>query len=136
MILPSDEWQSAEVHWHAYSERRTPGNAGLRPTRLAREPEATLHSPWQVTRCTDQHTREHVLRREVFALRDGVWVEIGDEEDLAHLRHENFLIASRGGSIYTDIYTGDRHHDLYVEAVTDVQCQHDCADSEADSEPE
>lgn len=126
MILPSDEWPVSGVHWHTYAEARARGATGQRMSRRDRMPDSTLHSPWQVARWIDDHTRRDVQRREVFAARDGVWVTIGDEDDLAHLREENFLIASRGDSIYTDVYTDHEHRDLYVEAVTDVQCDRGC----------
>ena len=132
VILPSDEWQAAGVHWHAYAEARTPGAVEQRASRRSRMPDSALHSPWQVARWIDDHLRRDVQRREVFAARDGVWVTIGDENDLAHLRQENFLIASRGDSIYTDVYADHGHRDLYVEAVTDVQCDGGCT---TESEP-
>lgn len=129
-FLPSDEWHKPKVHWHAYLGRREPGSqarVGDRVARRERAPDAVLRSPFAVASWIDKQTRSHVLRREVFAMREGMWVSIGDEDDLEHLRQENFLIASRGDSVFTDIYSESQHIDLYVEAVTDEQCTHGCA---------
>lgn len=120
-FLPSDEWQTAGVHWHAFTE---PGD---RKALREKAPEATLRSPWEVARWIDARTREHVYKREVWALHERQWVSIGDEDDLEHLRQENYAIASRGDSIHTDIYAESERHDVYVEAVTDDQCRHGCA---------
>jgi hypothetical protein len=128
-LLPSDEWQAAGVHWHAFAEireRETAARTADRARRRERVPDAVLRDPWAVAMWIDARTREHVHHREVYAGRDGVWVSIGDEEDLEHLRRENSLIASRGDSVYTDIYSENDHHDLYVEAVTDAQCTRGC----------
>lgn len=129
-FLPSDEWQSVGTHWHAYAETRprdTHANTDKRIARRERTPDAVLRTPHAVVTWIDKQTRALVLHREVFAVREGMWISIGDEDDLEHLRQENLLIASRGDSIYTDIYSESEHHDLYVEAVTDEQCTHGCA---------
>ena len=133
-FLPSDEWQNPPVHWHAYLDRRepsTPARDAERVDRRERPPDAVLRSPYAVATWIDKRTRTHVLHREVFAMREGMWVSIGDEDDLEHLRQENFRLASRGDSVYTDIYSESGHIDLYVEAVTDDQCTHGCAASGA-----
>lgn len=138
-IFPSDEWQTAGVHWHAFVEARQPTElpaTGDRIVRREREPDAVLRTPWQVADWIDKKTRKHVFRREVFASRDGQWVSIGDEDDLEHLRKENFGIASRGDSIYTDIYSETERHDLYVEAVNDAQCTYGCANHHTDEDGE
>ena len=128
-MLPSDEWQSPRVHWHAFAEIRDCGTppprdrAGYR----RREPDEVLRDPWAVASWIDGQTRQHVTRREVWAAHGREWVAIGDEDDLEHLRHENFGIASRGDSIHTDIYTDSTHHDLIVEAVTNDHCPLGCA---------
>lgn len=125
-LLPSDEWQVAGVHWHAFTEARGRDDTTERIARRERTPDTVLRSPFEVARWIDQQTRRHVHHREVWAARDGQWVAIGDEEDLEHLRQENYGIASRGDSIFTDVYAESTHHDLYVEAVTDEQCRHGC----------
>lgn len=129
-FLPSDEWQSAGVHWHAFAETRAPGAVSQTGERVARReavPHAVLRSPWEVARWIDEQTRAQVDHRKVWSAGEARWVEIGDEDDLEHLRQENFGIASRGDSIFTDVYSESEHHDLYVEAVTDEQCQHGCS---------
>jgi hypothetical protein len=129
-LLPSDEWEAAGVHWHAFAVTG-PRRAVMRtggPVMLRNQPpHAVLRSPWAVALWIDERTQEHVYRRQVWSASEGVWVLIGDEDDLEHLRRENYRIASRGDSIYTDIYSESVHHDLYVEAVTDGQCVHGCA---------
>ncbi|RZS32487.1 helix-turn-helix protein [Herbihabitans rhizosphaerae] len=131
-FLPSDEWQfPPRVHWHGYHDTRPYDGSvptGERVVRLAREPDAVLCDPWAVASWLDEKTRAHVLHAESFAFQNRMWVSIGDEDDLQHLREEHALIASRGDSIYTDIYTPDENerHDLYVEAVTDDQCARGC----------
>lgn len=124
-FLPSDEWELPRVHWHGYVETRDrdrPARTGDRVARRQREPDAVLRTPWAVASWIDTRTREHVDRRDVWASREGAWVAIGDEDDLEHLRQENFGIASRGDSIFTDIYSESKHYEVYVEAVTDEQC--------------
>lgn len=122
-FLPSDEWRAAGVHWHAFTESTWDGNrARLRE----RAPEAVLRSPWQVAEWLDEQTRRHVQHREVVAIAERVWVTVGDEDDLEHLRRENFRIASRGDSIHTDVYAASTRHVRYAEAVTDGQCAHGC----------
>lgn len=136
-FLPSDEWQAGGVHWHAHVEQREalePMRNGYRSDRLARVPDAVLWSPWAVAKWIDARAREHVWHREVWASHDEEWVAIGDEEDLNELRQQNYFVASRGDSIYADIYTLNTHHDLFVEAVTHDQCQHRCADHQPDAE--
>lgn len=133
-FLPSDEWQSAGVHWHAFTETRecdSPARTGERMARREKKPGGVLRTPWDVARWIDEQTRKHVHHREVWASREGMWVAIGDEADLEHLRQENYAIASRGDSIFTDIYSTSEHHDVYVEAVTDAQCRHGCATGHA-----
>lgn len=128
-FLPSDKWQRSRVHWHAYAEireRDTPSAVGDRIARRERSPDAVLRTPLAVASWIDQQTREYVLHREVWANFEGQWVSIGDEDDLEHLRQENFGIASRGDSIYTDIYSETERYDLYVEATTDDQCAYGC----------
>lgn len=98
-----------------------------RAVRWKRQPDSVLRTPWEVATWIDERTRAHGHRREVWVAREREWVAIGDEDDLAHLRQENFAIASRGDSIHTDIYAESKHHDLYVEAVTDDQCLHRCS---------
>lgn len=122
-FLPSDEWQAAGVHWHAFTDQRGTTD---RTARRAKPPEAVLRSPWEVARWIDARTREHVHKREVWALHERLWVSIGDEDDLEHLRQENYIIASRGDSIHTDIYAESERHDVYVEAVTNAQCRYGC----------
>lgn len=129
-FVPSDEWHHRRVHWHAHVETRTDApRTGHRASRLASEPYAILRTPHAVALWIDEQTRKHVLHAETWVSQEGLWVSIGDTDDLAHLREENYLIAARGDSIYTDIYTNpqDQHHDLYVEAVTDAQCRHGCS---------
>lgn len=121
-ILPSDEWSAAGVHWHAFSQSTSDDRGTLR----GQAPEAVLRSPWQVAEWIDEQTRKHVHRRKVFAIGEGVWVAIGDEDDLEHLRQENFRVASRGDSIHADVYTSAARHTLHVEAVTDAQCTQGC----------
>lgn len=119
------------VHWHATSEcgsRRPVDRVRLR--RAA--PDAVLRSPCAVAMWIDARTREHVQHREVYAGWDRMWVAIGDEDDLEHLRQENCLIAARGDSIHTDIYSPAERHALYVEAVTDEECTSGCSDQEPD----
>lgn len=128
-LLPSDEWQSPQVHWHAFTETRErdappPRN---RHEYRHRQPDAVLRSPWAVASWIDSQTRQHVTHREVWAAHGQAWVAIGDEHDLEHLRRENYGIAARGDSIHTDIYTDSIHHDLIVEAVTNEQCAYGCA---------
>lgn len=128
-LLPSDEWQAAGVHWHAFVEIQDPATTRRRSSRIVRrqeQPHAALWSPWEVARWIDAQARANGDRRRVWSFGDRCWVEIGDEDDLEHLRRENFLIASRGDSIHTDIYADRVHVDLYVEAVTSAQCQHGC----------
>lgn len=115
-FLPSDEWQAAGVHWHAFTE--TP--------KTRETPAAVLRSPWEVARWIDARTREHVHKREVWALHERLWVSIGDEDDLAHLRQENYAIASRGDSIHTDIYAESERRHVYVEAAIRGHCRHGC----------
>jgi hypothetical protein len=132
---PSDRWRLAEVHWHAYAETRPDGaqpRIADRVERRERAPDAVLRTPFEVAKWIDEQTRAHVLHREVVAIQERVWVSIGDEDDLAHLRRENFLIASRGDSIYTDIFAESDHHDLYVEAVTHAQCTHGCTTDQSE----
>jgi len=131
--LPSDEWQWPRVHWHAFAV--TPDSATPSNDRIGyrhRPPEAVLRSPWAVASWIDDQTRQHVSHREVWAAHGGEWVAIGDEEDLDHLRRENYGIAARGDSIHTDIYADLVRHELVVEAVTDEQCRHGCAAGTAD----
>jgi len=111
--MPSDEWHG--VHWHASVGSTWDGE---------RTAAAVLRSPWQVAEWLDRQTRQHVHHREVVAIAERVWVTIGDEDDLEHLRQENFRIASRGDSIHTDVYAESARHVLHVEAVTDAQCTH------------
>jgi len=134
-MLPSDEWQHPQVHWHAYVETRERDEAAGTAERVARrerEPDAVLRSPWRVASWIDNQTRRHVNVRKVWAGHEGVWVTIGDEDDLEHLRRENYRIATCGDSIYTDIYSESEHHDVYMEAVTDEQCLHGCAAGSAE----
>lgn len=135
-IFPSDEWHTSGIHWHAHVEKRKaldPMRAGHRSDRLTREPQAVLWSPWDVATWIDARTREHVNHREVWAAHEREWVAIGDEDDLNELRRNNYLVASRGDSIYADIYTLSTHHDLFVEAVTHEQCHHSCAQERPDA---
>lgn len=137
-ILPSDEWSAIGVHWHAFVERRErnmPMRTGYRTDRLRRKPDSVLWSPWTVADWIDARTREHVHHREVWSSQEGEWVAIGDEDDLNELRRNNFMVASRGDSIYADVYTLNVHHDLFVEAVTGEQCGRGCVDTgEGDSD--
>lgn len=129
-FLPSDEWQVAGVHWHAFAETREHGASPRTGERMARregKPGAVLRTPLEVASWIDAQTRTHVHNREVWVSSERLWVAIGDEDDLEHLRQENFGIASRGDSIFTDIYSMSEQHDVYVEAVTDEQCIHGCA---------
>ena len=133
-VLPSDEWQSPRVHWHAFADPRpqdTPPRTSERVTRRERVPDTVLRTPWAIASWIDQQTRQYVHHRQVWAASEGDWVAIGDEDDLEHLRQENFAIASRGDSIYTDVHTEHDHHDLYAEAVTDDQCTHGCSTDDA-----
>lgn len=126
---PSGEWEAAAVHWHAYAETTAEGTRSRTADRIARRdetPDAVLRTPLEVARWIEQQTRAHVSHREVYAIHSREWVSMGDEDDLAHLRRENVLIASRGDSIYTDIFSETDRHDLYVEAVTHEQCTHRC----------
>lgn len=137
-FMPSNEWDTTGVHWHAFIERRerdAPMRAGYRADRLRRTPDSILRSPWSVADWIDARTREHVHHREVWSSQEREWIAIGDEDDLNELRHNNFMVASRGDSIYTDIYTLNVHHDLFIEAVTGEQCGHGCAHTgEGDSD--
>ncbi|WP_133794318.1 hypothetical protein [Actinokineospora alba] len=137
-FLPSEEWREVGVHWHAFVERREDGapmRAGYRADRLSRPADAVLWSPWSVAEWMDARTREHILHAEVWSSQDRQWVSIGDEDDLDQLRQQNFVIASKGDSIYSDIYTdANVHHDLFVEAVTREQCIHDCAPDPANDD--
>ncbi|WP_436498194.1 hypothetical protein [Actinokineospora sp. HUAS TT18] len=135
--LPSEDWQQAGVHWHAFIERREtdgPMRTGYRQHRLRQAPNTVLWSPWSVAEWMDARTREHILHAEVWSIQDREWISIGDEDDLDELRQQNFLIASKGDSIYSDIYTSANvHHDLFVEAVTHEQCTHDCTPDPSDN---
>lgn len=129
-----DRWKSAGVHWHAFTETRVHDEPARTANRIAlreRAPEVVLRTPLEVASWIDKQTRVHGTNRKVWATSEGTWVAIGDENDLEHLRRENFGIASRGDSIYTDIYSEPVHHDVYVEAVTDEQCLHGCATGNA-----
>lgn len=75
-FLALDEWRVAGVHWHAFTERRrgnAPAHTGDRMTRRG-TPHTTLRDPWAVASWIDEQTRQHVHHREVFAIRDGLWV--------------------------------------------------------------
>lgn len=138
-FLPSDEWQAKAVHWHAFIEQRSgnlPMRVGYRADRLSKQPDAALWSPWTVADWIDARTREHVYHREVWSMHEQEWISIGDEGDLNELRHNNYMVASRGDSIYADIYTQKIHHDLFVEAVTSEQCSHGCAPTGHDDSEE
>lgn len=135
--FPSDEWQTSGKHWHAYIDTRKADEVSRIDERIARRdrtPNAVLFTPQEVAKWIDEQTRKYVLHEEVWAIHERQWVSIGDEDDLEHLRQQNYIIASRGDSIYTDIHTVGTRHDLYVEAVTNEQCQEDCANKDRDGD--
>jgi intein/homing endonuclease len=111
------------AHWHAYVEMDDSNRSLSRFQRLGRTPDATLSSPDGVAEWIEARIMELGERRRVMAIADREWVEIGDARDLAHLYAENFVIASRGDSIYTDVYHSTRTIRLYVEALTDDECR-------------
>ena len=133
-LFPSDAWQTSGIHWHAHTERRAtraPMRVGHRADRLTRRPDMVLWEPWAVAMWIDARTRHHVTHTKVWVTHEQAWVAIGDENDLDELRHQNYLVASRGDSIYADIHApkARTHHDLFVEAVTRYLCQHNCVRS-------
>lgn len=113
-------------HWHAYVERDVdPRESPVdRWERIRRAPDAVLMSPEAVAEWIEQRVIELGERRKTMAIADRQWVEIGDADDLAHLYGEHIVIASRGDSIYTDVFHAEKRIELYVEAVT----ADDCAD--------
>lgn len=126
--MPSDLLGLSEAwngkHWHAYLQTDSAGRSVARWQRLQREPDAVLTSPDAVAEWIEQRLLELGERRTVWASADREWVEIGDADDLAHLYGEHVVIASRGDSIYTDIYHPDQRIELYVEAVNVDDCDH------------
>lgn len=125
--MPSDvfglsgAWRDRGTHWHAYLETE-PAVGLARWQRIQREPDAVLRSPDAVAEWIEQRILELGDRRKVRAIADNEWVEIGDADDLAHLYGEHIVIASRGDSLYTDVYHPDKRIELYVEAVNADDC--------------
>jgi hypothetical protein len=127
--VPSTAWREAGVHWHAYADYRRVGPDGKiqavatdRLRRLETDPAAVLHTPDEVAWWIEERTVEWGKQRTVRATADGVWVAIGDAEDLAHLCTENVLIAARADSIYTDVYSESANIELFVEVVGSDEC--------------
>jgi len=116
----SDAWRGK--HWHAYIETDPASRSLSRWQRLETSPDEVLTSPDVVAEWIEVRVIEMGERRQVMAVADRQWVEIGDARDLAHLYAEHFVIASRGDSIYTDVYHSERKIHLYVEAVTADEC--------------
>lgn len=121
----TDEWRWQRVHWHAYIIPRADTDDPrwrFRTARLDTAPEATLTSPTAVADWIERLTREHIQPRRTWAVADRSWVTFGDIEDLARSRRAHLILASRGDSIYVDIPTSSLTLDLFVEAVTDAEC--------------
>lgn len=120
----SGAWISDGKHWHAFCQTGQDGHSGPgeRWQRIQRPPDAVLTSPEEVAEWIEARILELGGTRKVRALTEGEWVEIGDANDLAHLFGEHIVIASRGDSIYTDVFHPDRHIELYVEAVSRDVC--------------
>lgn len=119
----SSAWCEDGKHWHAYCQTGDDrASAVERWRRLQREPDALLCSPDEVAEWIEARIIELGATREVRAVADGEWVEIGDADDLAHLYSEHIVVACRGHTIYTDVYHPDKHIELYVEAVNRDVC--------------
>ncbi len=119
----SGAWREDGKHWHAYLERNGDTVCSIdRLQRLQREPDAILRSPDAVAGWIEERILELGTTRKVRALTDAAWVEIGDADDLAHLFGEHVVIASRGDSIYTDVFNPDTRIELYLEAVNPDAC--------------
>lgn len=119
----SDAWRGEGKHWHAYREVDAPPPGSVdRCRQLRRAPDEVLRSPDEVAEWIERQVLELGERRKVRAIADAEWVEIGDADDLAHLFGEHVVIASRGDSIYTDIYHSERRIELLVEAVSGDDC--------------
>jgi hypothetical protein len=89
---------------------------------LDTEPDAVLTSPVAVADWIEQETRAHIHPRRTWALAERSWVEFGDADDLARSRINHLVTASRGDAVYLDVPTSSLPLDLFVEAVTDDQC--------------
>lgn len=122
----SGAWREDGKHWHAFQQDDDGEQVAVdRWRRLQRQPDAVLHSPDEVAEWIEARIIELGGKRKVRAVADGVWVEIGDADDLAHLFGEHIVVASRGDSIYTDVWHPDKRMELYIEAVSpDVCDQH------------
>jgi hypothetical protein len=129
-FLPSEQWHTDRVHWHAFIEKRhrdTPMRTGYRSHRLRDTPKFVLWSPEQVAAWIDARTRDHVTHTQTWAAQEQTWVTVADRHDLNESLNLNVLTASRGDSIYVDVHTHKTyHHDLFVEALTHDQCTHHC----------
>ncbi|MCU1687052.1 MAG: hypothetical protein JWQ81_7791 [Amycolatopsis sp.] len=124
--MPSFRWRELGVHWHAYRERGSVRNPAVpsidRVRRLDTAPLAALYTPDEVAEWIEAQTRDLGERRTVRAIAEREWVEIGDTDDLNHLYSENVLIAARGDSIYTDIYSESENIQLFLEVVSAHEC--------------
>jgi len=118
----SSTWRGK--HWHAYMVLDSVDDPVSRWRRLQREPDTVLDNPFAVAEWIEQRMLNLGARRAVSAVADHEWVEIKDAEDLAHLYGEHMLIASRGDSVYVDVYHPPRRVELFVEAVSRRQCEH------------
>jgi hypothetical protein len=129
----TDEWRWNRVHWHAYAIPRAHADerrGRFRFARLDTEPDAVLTSPVAVADWIEQQTRTHIHPRRTWALAERSWAEFGDADDLARSRRNHLVTASRGDSVYLDVPTSSVPLDLFVEAVTDDQCdRHESCDT-------
>lgn len=127
-VMPSDVFGLSQAwrgkHWHAYLETGRAERSVARWQRLQCDPDAVLESPDAVAEWIEQQILELGGTCKVMAVADRQWVEINDADDLAHLFGEHVVIASRGDSIFTDIYHPDQRIELYVEAVSVDDCDH------------
>lgn len=101
--------------------RRLRAPAGSVAAIAARTRRGLAH-PEQVAEWIEARIIELGGTRQLRAIADGEWVQIGDADDLARLFGEHVVVACRGHSIYTDVYHPDQHIALFVEAVGPDVC--------------
>lgn len=120
--LLSDEWQAAGVHWHAFAYP-DPNSVDYdaeaeEETFGPRAPDAVLRSPGEVAAWIEQQLRAHAGGRHWLIRTYGMRLDWTWED----LRHRHAAVASIGGSIKTEIYSGGTLRDVSVMAMTGQEC--------------